>query len=112
MIYKLIYNMCNIDLTNILNSLQTNFRTRGHVKLVATQSRTNIHINYVNNRILNVWNNLDYETVHSQSLNCLNHVLSKLINSDMYMCVPYFLKYNGTISYQCTYHINAYIILY
>ena len=61
--------MCNIDLTNILNPLQTNSRTRGHgIKLVATKYRTNIHINYLNNRILNVWNILDYETVHSQSL--------------------------------------------
>ena len=78
MIYKLIHNICNIDLSNILNPLQTNSRTRGHgIKLVATKSRTNIHMNYLNNRILNVWNNLDYETVHSQSLNCFkSHIIN------------------------------------
>ena len=71
MIYKLIYNICNIDLSNIHNPLHINYRTRGHgIKLVATKYRTNIHMNDLNNRILNVWNKLDYETVHSQSLNC------------------------------------------
>ena len=65
MIYKLIHNICNIDLSNILNPLQTNSRTRGHgIQLVATKYRTNIHMNYLNNRILNVWNNLDNKTVH------------------------------------------------
>ena len=27
-------------------------------------------MNYLHNRIVNVWNNLDYEKVHSQLLNC------------------------------------------
>ena len=55
MIYKVIHNMCNIDLSNILNPLQTNSYVRGHVlKLVATTYRIHIHMNYLNNRILNV----------------------------------------------------------
>ena len=66
--------MYNIDLSNILNPLQTNSRTRGH----ATKSRTNIHMNYQNNRILNVWNNLEYEDVHSQSLNCFKSRIVKI----------------------------------
>ena len=62
--------MCNIDLTNILYSLLTNSRTRGHViTLAATKYRTHIHMNYLNNIILNLWNNLDYEIIHSQLLN-------------------------------------------
>ena len=78
MIYKIIYNMCNIDLSNILNPLQTNSRTRGHgIKLVATKYRTHIHMNYLNNLTLNMWNNLDYETVHSQSFNCFK---SRIVN--------------------------------
>ena len=79
MIYKLIHNICNIDLSNILNPLQTISRTRGHgIKLVATKPRTNIHMNYLNNRILNVWNNIDYETVHSKSLNCIKSRIIKI----------------------------------
>ena len=35
-------------------------------------------MNYLNNRILNVWNNLDYETVHSQSLNCFKSRIIKI----------------------------------
>ena len=56
-----------------------NSRTRGHgIKLVATKSRTNVYMNYLNNRILNVWNNLDYETVHSQSLNFFKSRIIKI----------------------------------
>ena len=81
MIYKLIHNICNIDISNILNPLQTNSRTSGHgIKLVATKSRTNIHMNYLNNRILNVWNKIDYKTVHSQSLNCFK---SRIVNINL-----------------------------
>ena len=79
MIYKLIHNMCNIYLSYILNPLKTNSRTRDHgIKLVATKSRTNIHMNYLNNRILNVWNNLNYETVHSQLFNCFKSRIVKI----------------------------------
>ena len=65
---------------SIPNPLQTNSRIRGHgIKFVATNYHTHMHMNYLNNRILNVWNNLDNKIVHSQSLNCFKSRIVKII---------------------------------
>ena len=68
--FKLVNNLCKVDYSDILYVTKTNSGTRGHdLKLLDSNSRTNVHMNYLNNRIINIWNNLDYE-IHSPSLNC------------------------------------------
>ena len=83
--------MFNIDLTNIHNQIQTNSRTRG-IKLVVIKSCTKIHMNYLNNRVVNICNNLDYATVYSQSLNWYKSCIIK-INLNEYLLIIYFYYY-------------------
>ena len=66
--------MRNIGLTNILNPIQTTPGIHAlEIKLVATKYRTNINMNYLKNRILNIWNNLDNEIVNFQLFNTLKY---------------------------------------
>ena len=44
-----------------------------------TMCRINMNMNYVINRVLNIWNTLDYEIVNSQLFNCLNYCFIKLV---------------------------------
>ena len=87
MIFKLVNNLCKVNYSDILYVTKTNSRTPGYdLKILASKSRTNVHMNYLNNRIINIWNNLDYETVHSTSLNCLKSRINK-INFNRYLSI-------------------------
>ena len=87
MTFKIVNNLCKVDYSEILYFTKKNSRTRGHdLKLQACKSRTNVHMNYLNNRIINVWNNLDYETVHSPSLNYFKSRINK-INFNRYLSI-------------------------
>ena len=86
MLYHIFHNVIPLFLT-VLYVTKTNSRTRGHdLKILASKSRTNVHMNYLNNRIINIWNNLDYETVHSPSLNCFKSRINK-INFNKYLSI-------------------------
>ena len=108
MTFKLVNNLCKVDYSEILYYIKKNSRTRGHdLKILASKSRQNVHKNYLNNRIINIWNNLDYERAHSPSLDCLKSRIIK-INFNRYLCdlslnLLYFLLLSYIYIYICLY---------
>jgi len=81
-VFKMVRELSAIKLETFFQ-LDSNGRTRGHQwKLKKRHRNTDVRQQFFSERVINIWNSLDKDTVAATSINCFIGHLHKMRNKD------------------------------
>ena len=78
MYYRILHNMVDISIDSFFNLRNNSIVTRGHNFAIARKfCRTDQIRNVFANRVVKIWNSLDFNTVNAETINVFKGLINK-----------------------------------